>query len=157
MTLGSAEAPGLFLLKEERGVWPPVHGRGQGSQPGESQDLPLLFPVPPSPSQLPHHHLFWGSLIAPPLSLLSLSLEVWPYHTQRPSSSGSPTPTPHPIPKRSGPACLTLSTHPSTQLLAFSHTFSSCSHEPDPPPSFGNTSPIALTFSHRDKDSHTPK
>lgn len=44
-------------------------------------------------------------------------------------------------------------THPSTHpgSAPFLTMYSSCSHESSPCPLFGNISPIALTFSHRDK------
>lgn len=44
-------------------------------------------------------------------------------------------------------------THPSSHpgSAPFLTMYSSCSHEPNPCPPFGNTSPIALTFSHRVK------
>lgn len=146
---------GRFLPEAGRRVWPLGRGRGQCSQPGDSQGSPLLFPVPPSP-QLPPHHPFWGSLTAPPLPLLTLGSRDWPYHTQRPSSCGSPAPTPSPFQSRQ--VALASASPPirPPQFLACPHAslpvLTSLAHLP-----LSEISPTASTLSQRDKDSHSPK
>lgn len=85
-------------------------------------------------------------------STLLLSLRFWggPHH---------PQPLWVSMPKPSNPVCLTLSFLPTQVPILARHgtvpPHSSCSHEPNPCPLFGNTSPIALSFSHRDKQRRT--
>lgn len=143
-----------LLFQKGRGVWPLGAWAGPGILPGISG----LAPPVSCPS------FIWDCQVPPccPSGAHSRPLPT-PFSLgstipSSPSSSGHPLHTPfqsHQALLDSFSPPIHASSHPSA--LPSPTFFSSCSHEPDPPPSFQNTSPIALTFSHRDKDSQTQK
>lgn len=121
-------------------VWGMGGARAQPGELGIFAPPPSCPPSTPGTASFPSHHPFWSSPPGTPAFFGVLRLT--PPHPAAPH------------PEAAKPASLILSSYPPKHppgLCAIPHIFSCCSREPIHVPFFGNTSPIALTFSHTDK------
>lgn len=127
MTHCCPKTHGLFLQKEERGVWSSGTWAGPGLAARRSQDFSLLFPVPPKPKGLPAPNT---PASGAPSSLLHYPCSLWGLEVgcTIPAAPAPLCPSPH-TPFQSRQALLAsfaLPIHPQapTSAPCFRHIFS---------------------------------